>query len=199
MTAKEIPDGVINDELDLVRQAQSGDDAAFCALVEIHARRVHRLAMQFCRNSHDAEDLSQEVWLKAHRAINQFRGESSFFTWLRQILVRTFLSHQRGKMNNAMTALEDMDFAENHSANGWHKTNLTSFDDKVLVGRVHELLVDLTPQQRMIFLLKHEEGMTYEEIAAELKCSSGSVKKSLFRTVHKLRQKLGVNSSLGCF
>ncbi len=174
----------MNDEINLIRRAQTGDDAAFCALVEIHARRVHRLAWRFCRNAADAEDLSQEVWLKAHKSLKSFRFEAQFYTWLRQILVRTFLSY-KSKVQTA--EINESDFAENDFAE--------TASRKILADRVRVALAEMTAQQRLIFLLKHEEGMTYEEIAALLDCSSGTIKKSLFRTVKKLRQLLGVNGS----
>lgn len=170
------------EEFYLVRKAQTGDDAAFCSLLEIHSRRVHRLALSFCRNAHDAEDLSQEVWLKAHKSLTTFRGDSLFYTWLRQILIRTFLSH---RPRAETVCFDEFVFAENSFAE--------NADRKILADKVRDALSDLTPQQRLMFLLKHEEGMTYEEIAAEFECSSGTIKKSIFRTVHKLRQRFGVN------
>ena len=165
-----------------MRKAQKGDDAAFCSLVKTHARRVHRLALSFCHNPHDAEDLSQEVWLRAHKSLGTFRGEAQFYTWLRQILIRSFLSH---RPRAETVSFDEFVFAEN--------TFTDNADRKILADKVRDTLSELTAQQRLMFLLKHEEGMTYEEIAHEFECSSGAVKKSIFRTVHKLRQRFGVN------
>ena len=69
-----------------------------------------------------------------------------------------------------------------------------SMNDKILVEKVMQALGELTAQQRLIFLLKHREGMTYDEIAASLGCSAGTVKKSLFRAVSKLRERLGISA-----
>src|SRR6476619_5204154 len=86
---------VTDSETDLIRRAQSDDSAAFCSLAERYARRLYVLAFHYCRNAQDAEDLSQEVWLKAYQALGGFRHDSSFYTWLRRITTNTFLNHQR--------------------------------------------------------------------------------------------------------
>ena len=67
---------------DLIKRAQANDLDAFCRLAERYARRIHLLASHYCRNAQDAEDLSQEVWLKAYQAVRTFRSDSSFYTWL---------------------------------------------------------------------------------------------------------------------
>lgn len=194
------------DDQDLIRRAQNGDGEAFCELSRIYARRLHSLALRYCRNSTDAEDLTQEVWLKAFRSLKSFRGESSFYTWLRQITINTFLSQKRYEASRPTVELDDMldgfesngfsaDSFSANSANLLAKIAIKTDDalhNKILVNRVRGFLDELTPNQRLTFLLKHDEGMTCEEIAEHLGCSSGTVKKSLFRTVQKLRLKLGV-------
>ncbi len=85
----------MSDEGDLIRRAQAGDVEAFCSLAKAHERRIYSLALHYCRHTQDAEDLSQEVWLKAFARVKEFRYESSFYTWLRQITINCFLNHQR--------------------------------------------------------------------------------------------------------
>src|SRR6266481_8397316 len=82
-------------EDELIRRAQSADMDAFCLLAQRFERRIYLLALHFCHNQQDAEDLSQEVWLKSYQALNTFKGESSFYTWLRKITINCFLNHQR--------------------------------------------------------------------------------------------------------
>jgi RNA polymerase sigma-70 factor (ECF subfamily) len=185
----------------LIRRAQRGDREAFCQLARGYQRRVYSLALHYCRDRHDAEDLSQEVWLKAYRSLASFRRESSFYTWLRQITVNTFLNHRRGQSftrdgESRPLRMEGLEAADAHEGLG-HLSGAgvqEGFEQQVLVGRVMNALSELTPQQRLIFLLKHREGMTYQEIAATFGCSAGSVKKTLFRVVLKLRESLGVTS-----
>ncbi len=176
-------------ENELIRLAQSGDGEAFCQLARRYERRIFSLALHYCRSAPDAEDLSQEAWLKAYRSLQSFRGESSFYTWIRQITINTFLNYKRRtKMLDKEFIPTDAEELESRHARSVEE----SLNDKILVERVMQALGELTSQQRLIFLLKHREGMTYDEIAASLGCSAGTVKKSLFRAVLKLRERLGI-------
>ena len=177
-------------ENELIRLAQSGDGEAFCQLARRYERRIFSLALHYCRSAHDAEDLSQEAWLKAYRSLQSFRGESSFYTWIRQITINTFLNYKRRtKMIDKEIITTDAEELESRHSRSVEE----SLNDKILVERVMQALGELTSQQRLIFLLKHREGMTYDEIAASLGCSAGTVKKSLFRAVSKLRERLGIS------
>ncbi|HEY9401893.1 MAG TPA: sigma-70 family RNA polymerase sigma factor [Pyrinomonadaceae bacterium] len=193
-------------ESELIGRAQGGDAEAFAALARSYERRLLLLALHYCRDRHDAEDLSQEVWLKAFRAIKSFRGESSFYTWLRQITINTFLNERRAPGGGAQVVELDAWEASRRDARAQEEeTAFTrarttprgveeNLERQFLVARVLDALGELTPQQRLIFLLKHQEGMTYEEISAAIGCSAGTTKKALFRAVLKLRERLGVSA-----
>ena len=84
-------------ENELIAHAQSGDREAFCELARGYQRRIYALALHHTRDPQDAEDLSQDVWLKAYREIDSFKGEASFYTWLRQITINTLLNQQRSQ------------------------------------------------------------------------------------------------------
>lgn len=191
---------VIDGEGHLVERARRGDREAFTILARRFERRVYSLALYYTRNAADAEDLSQEVWLKVYRYLPSFRGESSFYTWLRQITINTFLNHRRAATrssgNEAQTIrlveMEAVDY-EDALKPAPGRDMEDDLHQKIMVERVERALSELTPQQRLIFILKHNEGMTYEEISLILNCSTGTIKKSLFRAVQKLRQHLGVN------
>ncbi|HYE74559.1 MAG TPA: sigma-70 family RNA polymerase sigma factor [Blastocatellia bacterium] len=188
-------------EHELIKRAQAGDQEAFCLLAQGYERRLYALALYYCRDSFDAEDLSQEVWLKAYRSISSFRGESSFYTWLRQIAVNTFLNQKReetsmgGKEQIAIrlgrvVSLDELGLGTAEPAIEGESV----MHQQIMAGRVMEALDELTPQQRLIFLLKHREGMTYEEISSAVGTSTGTIKKALFRAVAKLREFLGVKA-----
>lgn len=184
-------------EDELVRRAQTGDMDSFCLLAQRFERRIYSLALHYCHNPEDAEDLSQEVWLKTYQALNSFKGESSFYTWLRRITINCFLNRQRAhsfRWRGETTAVQLLD-ADSIEANEQHAPAVDS--EKALVNRIMaqtiiRALSELTPQQRLIFLLKHHEEMTYEEIAKEVGCSTGTAKKSVFRAVIKLREHLHI-------
>ncbi|MCU1265496.1 MAG: polymerase, sigma-24 subunit, subfamily [Acidobacteria bacterium] len=186
-----------SEEDQLVREAQAGATDAFCLLARAYERRIYALAFHYSRDHQDAEDLSQEVWLKAYAALATFRFESSFYTWLRKIMINCFLNHRRTRSFSWRVQFNNNAAVSEHAAQTDAMAGAaaleTTLQNRLVVARVMQILADVTPQQRLIFLLKHQEGMTYEEISKEIGCSIGAVKKSVSRTVSKLRQQLGVN------
>jgi RNA polymerase sigma-70 factor (ECF subfamily) len=185
----------LTSEDELIRRAQGGDLEAFGGLARVYERRVYALALHYCRRPEDAEDLSQEVWLKAFRSLGGFRFESGFYTWLCRITVNTFLNHKRAstvvregeRTEVRLDSLEEL--LEEPSGRGGAEEEIQR---KVLAERVMSALGELTEQQRVIFLLKHREGLTCREVAEATGCSVGSVKKSLFRSLEKLRASFGL-------
>lgn len=184
-------------EDELILRAQSADTEAFCLLAKGYERRIYLLAFHYCHNPQDAEDLSQEVWLKAYQALGSFRGESNFYTWLRKITINCFLNHQRAgryswrgqKTDVQLLAVDSIESDERVASTSNSETTL---HNRILAERVMQALSELTPPQRLIFLLKHHEGMTYEEIAKAVGCSTGTAKKSVSRAVRKLREHLDI-------
>jgi RNA polymerase sigma-70 factor (ECF subfamily) len=186
-----------NSEPDLIKRAQAGDAEAFCLLAQAFERRVYLLALHYCRHQQDAEDLSQEVWLKAYGAISTYRGEASFYTWLRKIMINCFLNHRRSRSffwANQPAELGTIETVEEHRSHSLE----TDLEIQLALEKVMRALGQATQQQRLTFLLKHHEGMTYEEIAHELGCSAGTVKKSIARTLAKLKQQLDSSESTEC-
>ncbi len=186
-----------NIEDELIKRAQSADPEAFCLLAKGYERRIYLLAFHYCHNPQDAEDLSQEVWLKAYQALGSFRGESSFYTWLRKITINCFLNYQRARCYSWRGQKTDVQLLTVDSIE-WNEpvasasTSETTLHNRILAERVMQALSELTPSQRLIFLLKHHEAMTYEEIAKAVGCSTGTAKKSVSRAVRKLREHLDI-------
>jgi RNA polymerase sigma-70 factor, ECF subfamily len=189
----------LSSDNELIRRAQAGDTDAFCALAQAYERRIYSLAFHYCREPQDAEDLSQEVWIKAYSALATFRYESSFYTWLRKITINCFLNHRRSakafpwqsQNPDVITTIEDYAIKDD-AGSAATRLEITT-QNQLAVKKVMRALGNVTPQQRLAFLLKHQEEMTYEEIARELGCSIGTVKKSVSRTIAKIREQLGVN------
>lgn len=192
-------------ENELIERAQTGDAEAFSLLARSYERRIYSLALHYTRRREDAEDLSQEVWLKAYKAIHTFRGEASFYTWLRQIMINSFLNYQRGtkllwgRKQTSAEGIEAIAFTDDISTAPAAVTLAHDLEEithnKILIEKVMRSLGELSDQQRLMFLLKHREGMTYEEIARAFGCSTGTVKKSLFRALVKLRRALGAGEA----
>ena len=178
-------------EQELIARAQASDVEAFAELARRYERRIYSLALHYAQDRQDAEDLSQEAWLRAFRAMNSFKGESSFYTWIRRITINCFLNHERAPLARwrALFAQPDEDspLVRNSSIEN-------SMHDRLLLKQVIGALAKLSPRQRLIFLLKHQEGMTYEEIAEVLGCSTGTAKKAVARALGKLRAQLHVET-----
>lgn len=149
------------------------------------------LAFHYCRNAQDAEDLSQEVWLKAYKSLNSFRGNSTFYTWLRRITINSFLNHERSR---SFSWQKQGPWLSDEEQNVEPSTSEESIYNKVLFDCVMNALAELTPSQRLMFLLRHHEGMSYEEIAGAMGCSTGTVKKGVSRAIAKLRNRLEVGN-----
>jgi len=180
----------VNDS-ELIARAQRGEVEAFCQLSANHQRSLYLLALKYCGNHHDAEDLTQEVMLSAFRSIKQFRGMSSFHTWLSRIMVNAFLNQKR--KNDPLAGSQRQETTEEAFEASWrlnrpaHAVERTATNG-LLVQRVIGMLETIPPRQRLMFLMKHQEGLTCEEIAETMGTSVGTVKKTLFRVVDKLRQ-----------
>jgi RNA polymerase sigma-70 factor, ECF subfamily len=186
-------------DIDLVRRAQAEDIDAFCLLAQRYARRIHLLAAHYCRNTQDAEDLSQEVWLKAYQAMQTFRFDSSFYTWLRRITINAFLNHRRSsffRRQGQTTAVQLLQIDSEESQLFFESSSRSQENiyNKLLFESVVNALAELTPAQRLAFLLRHYEGMTYDEIATAMNCSTGTVKKGVWRAIGKLRARLSPES-----
>ena len=182
-------------ETDLIRRAQADDTDAFCELAKRHARRIYLLALHYCRNAQDAEDLSQEVWLKAYQSLNGFRFDASFYTWLRRITINTFLNHQRSRSflkQGQTTVVQFLAFDSTTANIASDVASENRLFNRVLFENVMNALAELSPSQRLIFLLRHYEGMSYDEIANAMNCSIGTAKKSVWRVITKLRARLDV-------
>jgi len=185
---------VTENEPELIKRAQLGDTDAFCELAARYERRIYSLALHYCRRPQDAEDLSQEVWLRAYQAIGTFRQESSFYTWIRKITINCFLNRERSSFFRWQKSAERLIDSATESETDLIMPGVeTTLHNKILFAKVMGALSELTPRQRLIFLLKHHEGMTYEEIAGALGCSTGTAKKAVARALRKLREHLHVD------
>ncbi len=180
----------VNDS-ELIDKAQSGDVEAFCKLSAKHHRSIYLLALKYSGNHHDAEDLTQEVMLNAYRSIRQFKGMSSFHTWLSRIMVNAFLNQKR--KNDPLAGSQRQETTEEAFEASWglrrpaHSVERAA-TNSLLAQQVLGMLETIPSRQRLMFLMKHQDGLTCEEIAESLGTSVGTVKKTLFRVVDKLRQ-----------
>jgi RNA polymerase sigma-70 factor (ECF subfamily) len=176
--------GVEQSDLELVKRAQRGERGAFDLLVLRYQHKVIKLVARLLRDPAEAEDVAQEAFVKAYRALGSFRGDSAFYTWLYRIAVNTarnsIASRQRRPLDyeadlseNEQTAVESrMRHTDTPEA------NVLSEEIRSTVNRAVE---DLPEDLRTAIILREVEGLSYEEIAAAMDCPVGTVRSRIFR------------------
>jgi RNA polymerase sigma-70 factor, ECF subfamily len=186
------------DEQVLVRQAQAGNRPAFEELVRRYDRDVLRLALNLVRHNADAQDIYQDVFLRAYRNLPRFRFECSFYTWIYRITTNVCLDHLRRRTsrredqapqsNQKDAGAQDVfDQQVEHRAAGNPERHLLGQE----LGRHIEAAIrELSPRERLIFELKHYQGLKLRVIGEMLGTTEETVKNSLFRATRKLRASL---------
>jgi RNA polymerase sigma-70 factor (ECF subfamily) len=184
---------VMTDEQALVRRIQDGDAAAFEQLVEVHKRNVYYHALDLHGNHHDAEDLSQEVFLKAFRGIKGFRLGSKVGSWLYRITMNAYLDKQRKKANKIVMLVnkkDDDDYDTLEMADEVTGNPEREVVSKVIDQHVRNALKRLSDKERTVFVMRHYHGVSLKEISKTLDVAEGTVKSLLFRSIRKLRENL---------
>ncbi len=184
------------DELSLIRRAQEGDRAAFDALIRLYDQNVLRLALQVVGSPEEARDLYQEAFLKVYRSIRNFRAESKFSTWLYRVVMNVCLDHlrrQNTRKEVAAPVAEDgeTEFFQTVADDRPTLDPERATHSKEISRRIQVALARLNPRERMVFELKHYQGLKLRAIGEICKTSEQTVKNSLFRATQKLRTELG--------
>jgi RNA polymerase sigma-70 factor (ECF subfamily) len=180
--ARPIASGLRVDDREAVEACQRGERAAFDALVERYQRDIYRLCYRYVNDPQDANDMAQEVFLKAYRAIGRFRGDSSFATWLYRIAVNTclnFRSARRPEGEELSDALPDGGAGA-----------LARMEEEERAARVRAAVSRLPEKQRATLILKIFHELTHEEVAGIVGSSVGTVKANLFHALGNLRKML---------
>jgi RNA polymerase sigma-70 factor (ECF subfamily) len=187
----------VNDS-ELIRAAQRGDHSAFELLVRQYDQAVLRLALHLTGTEADARDIYQEAFLKAYRHIGNFRFECSFYTWIYRIVTNLCLDHLRKRQ----TRREDPQTVTDKSGHEVDVLERVS-DDRAganperdlmrreLGAKIAQALCRLTPRERMVFELKHYQGLRLRTIGEMLNTTEETAKNTLFRATQKLRSALG--------
>ena len=185
------------EENDLIREAQAGSRAAFDALVRRYENQVLRLALHLMGSEHDAEDIYQEAFLKAYRYLGNFRFECSFYTWIYRIVTNLCLDQMRRKKTrreDAAVVLDqsggEIDTLATVSDGRSYANPARELDRKMLGERIGQALDKLTPRERMVFELKHYQGLRLRTIGEMLNTTEETAKNTLFRATKKLRGQL---------
>jgi len=177
----------------LVKKAKNKDLFAFEELVRIHQNRVYALCLQLSGNRDDAQDLAQEAFIRAYRALGSFRNEADFGTWLHRITVNVYLNFRRKNGKRQVISLDapyrDAEGGEiRHEVAAEDGNPLEALEEKEFRAMVRAALGALSGEHREVLVLREIYGYSYEEIARMLGCSLGTVKSRISRAREGMRR-----------
>lgn len=183
-------------ELDqlLVARAQQGDKRAFGLLVEKYHRKLGRLLSRMIRDQAEVEDVVQESFIKAYRALHSFRGDSAFYTWLYRIGINTAKNYlvSMGRKPQVMQdiEIEDVENFEEGEDMRTLDTPETALMTKEIAETVNDAIAALPDELRTAITLRELEGLSYEDIATVMQCPIGTVRSRIFRARETIAAKL---------
>ena len=178
----------------LVERAQRGDKSAFELLVAKYQRKLIRLLSRFIRDPTEVEDVAQEAFIKAYRALPSFRGDSAFYTWLYRIGINTAKNYLVAMGRRAPTVSEtensDADVTEETGQVPDYNTPENELMSRQIAETVNRAVEDLPEELRTAITLRELEGLSYEDIATIMNCPIGTVRSRIFRAREAIAEKL---------
>jgi RNA polymerase sigma-70 factor, ECF subfamily len=189
------------DDRILIERAQAGDRSAFELLVQRYDRQVLRLALNVLGSAEDARDVYQEAFLKIYRNLHRFRFECAFYTWIYRIVTNICLDHLRRRRSHpeeqppllrtaSSGERRDADFFDHQQETGTYSDPERQVLGHEIGRQVEAALQALSPRERMVFEMRHYQGMKLRAIGEALGTTEETVKNSLFRATRKLRTRL---------
>lgn len=176
----------------LVKRAQRGDTRAFDLLVLKYQGRISALVSRFVQDSSEVEDVTQEAFIKAFRALPKFRGDSAFYTWLYRIATNAAKNYlvARGRRPSADADVDDAEYFDEGDALRDGETPENNFFGQELANVLKQTLDGLPEELRMALMLREFDGLSYEEIAEVMDCPVGTVRSRIFRAREALDARL---------
>ena len=191
-----IPDkgGAGVEEKDLIRESKQGNMAAFEQLLLQNEKKVYAIAFKYMGNHEDASDIAQEAFLKAYQSIKNFRGESSFGTWVGRITANKCLDELRRRQKVKMSSLDSEVELEEGSIKKEIASDIGTPEDYAIrqetVEYVQKMIGQMKDEYRIVLVLRELEGHSYDEIASMLSCSLGTVKSRISRAREYLKERI---------
>jgi RNA polymerase sigma-70 factor (ECF subfamily) len=186
------------DENAIIEGMAQGDQRAFRELVERYKKKVYYLALDMAGNPVDAEDISQEVFLKVYRSFATFRKGAKLGSWLYRITYNASIDHLRRKGAAPEAVADELIESSSSSEAGLPRRGpadpAAALESSQLQDRIARALEKVSPQEKAVFLLRHYDDLMLKDIASCLGLSIGSVKSYLFRAVRKLQKELGTTA-----
>lgn len=178
---------------ELVVRVQQGDKKAFDLLVMKYQLRVSKLVARFLRNQSDVPDVVQDAFIKAYRALPNFRGDSAFYTWLYRIAINTAKNHLVAQSRKSPANSIDAQEAEDYGASEWLNEYASPEREALaseLESTIHRAMAELPSDLKEAITLREIEGLSYEDIAAVMDCPIGTVRSRIFRAREAIDNRL---------
>lgn len=179
------------DDRALVRRAQGGDLAAYDDLVRRYQERIYATVYHMTSNHEDANDLAQDAFIKAYRALKSFKGDSSFFTWVYRIAVNKTINFLKQRKKKTLMSLNDLDFNAEHDpdliALISDKTPRRDLNLAELQEKLNEAMLKLSDVHRLVVTLHDIQGLSHDEISKIMDCNTGTVRSRLFYARQQLQ------------
>lgn len=185
------------DDRELVESARKGDRDAFRVLFERYHRRAYALAFGVLRHQDDALDVVQDAFIKAHKYLDKFEGNSSFYTWLYRIVMNLAIDHMRKHRRVKPVELDEQHL--DGTLGGAEDSLLPkilggnpgrALLDKEIRARIDQALSELSENHRSVLVMRELEGMSYEEMAQAMNCSKGTIMSRLFHARKNMQKRL---------
>ncbi|MGZ5567178.1 MAG: sigma-70 family RNA polymerase sigma factor [Limisphaerales bacterium] len=178
-------------DLSLVKRAQEQDPSAYDELIRRYQQRIYATVYHMTSNHEDANDLTQETFIKGYRALKGFKGDSSFYTWIYRIAVNKTINFLKQRKNKWQMSLNDVDYQAEHDpdlvALVSHKTPRRDLNLAELQEKLNEGLQKLSEHHRMVVTLHDIQGLSHEEIGKIMNCNVGTVRSRLFYARQQLQ------------
>ncbi|MGZ8094811.1 MAG: RNA polymerase sigma factor RpoE [Methylosarcina sp.] len=178
---------------ELVLRVQQGDKSAYDLLVIKYQHRIIQLVNRYIKDPSDAQDVAQEAFIKAYRALGNFRGESAFYTWLYRIAINTaknYLMSRSRRSADAQVDVQDAEQIEKAPQLQGMETPERQLLNEEIVETIKTAIAKLPEEMRIAIMLREFEGMSYEEIAQAMDCPVGTVRSRIFRAREAIDSKL---------
>ena len=177
----------------LVERVRRGDKRAFDLLILKYQHKIISIVVRYVGDRNDVQDVSQETFIKAYRALPNFRGESAFYTWLYRIAINTAKNHLVSKSRrppNIDVDIDDGEFQNNSAVLRDNESPQASLATKQMEEVIFRAIENLPPELRVAVTLREFEGLSYEEIARMMDCPDGTVRSRIFRAREAIEQKI---------